>query len=74
MRKLEPCVRIDPNALLFFAPDGKIEAVFDGHVCLEGDSAPKIDEIGRRILLRYEPAFSVSALVMTARGDATDRC
>ncbi len=63
MRVLVQCDLIDAPRLLFAMPAGKVEAVFDGHACLEGDDAPRLDEIDRRIMLRRAPAFEIRALV-----------
>jgi hypothetical protein len=68
MRRLEPCVCIDTEALIFSIPPGKIEAVFDGPAELDGECAPKIDEIGRRMKLRYVPVFDIRALVQVGTG------
>lgn len=64
MRRLERCDCLDKDNLIYTLPSGgRVEAVFDGPICLDGVSQPKIDEIGGRLKLIRPPVFQVTALV-----------
>lgn len=64
MLRLERCDCIDSAELIYsLPPEGRVKAVFDGSVCLDGVSQPKIDEIGGRLKLARPPAFDVTVLV-----------
>lgn len=60
-----PCPCSDRRRLEFSCPAGKIGAVYDGHVLLDGIAAPEIDETRRRIRLRYAPEFEVRCQVIS---------
>ena len=63
MRRLTECVLLDSPGLVFSYSGGKVIDVFDGHVCLVDEARPTIDEIGRRIKLKYPPQFTARCIV-----------